>query len=62
MAQSSFVFCFFFFLDLLREPTGVFSFYFKEFEALYKARNVLKMCFQPHRHLRMAVIYIDELN
>ena len=53
MAQSSFVFFFFsFFLDLLREPTGVFSFYFKEFEALYKARNVLKMCFHPHKILK----------
>ena len=46
------VFFFFFFLDLLREPTGVFSFYFKEFEALYKARNVLKMCFHPHKTLK----------
>lgn len=48
-------FCFFF-LDLLREPTGVFLFffffYFKEFEASYKARNALKMCFQPHKTLK----------
>ena len=30
----------------------MFSFYFKEFEALYKARNVLKMCFHPHKILK----------
>ena len=29
-----------------------FFFYFKEFEASYKARNALKMCFQPHKTLK----------
>lgn len=42
---------FFLLRGLLREPTGVFSF-FKEFEAACKARKALQIYFQSHKTLK----------
>lgn len=42
----------FFLLRLLRQPTGVFSFYFKEFEASWKTTKALNIYFQPHKKLK----------
>lgn len=51
--QLRFFVCFFFLLTgLLREPTEVFSFHFKEFEASCKARKALKTYFKPHKTLK----------
>lgn len=58
MVQHRYVFVFVFLL-LLREPTGVFSFSFEEFEASCKARNALKYVSSLIRNLRMTVIRID---
>lgn len=43
---------FFILIALLREPTGVFSFHFKEFEAACKARKALEIYFQSHKTLK----------
>lgn len=43
---------FFSLIGLLREPTRVFTYYFKEFEASYKARKALKIYFQSHKTLK----------
>lgn len=42
----------FFLLSLLRQPTGVFSFYFREFEASWKTTKALNIYFQPHKKLK----------